>query len=154
LVRAVAEVHQHFTTQAGKAVNVALTLRNWLIGAYIRDYEQNGNDRARYGTGLLDALAERLTAQGVIGVAARSLRLYRQFYLAYPAIWQSLTTKSNAVAPLLNWPSPPTHLQPDFTKSDAARPAALPSRIEAQVLLTRLSFTLLAELVAIDGPHS
>ena len=41
-----------------KAVNVNLTLRNWLFGYYIVEYEQNGEDRATYGRYLLEKLAQ------------------------------------------------------------------------------------------------
>ena len=34
--------------QAAHAVNLALTARNWLIGYYIVEFEQNGEDRAAY----------------------------------------------------------------------------------------------------------
>ena len=39
--------------QAAHAVNLALTARNWLIGYYIVEFEQNGEDRAAYGEQLL-----------------------------------------------------------------------------------------------------
>ena len=80
--------------QAGRAVNTSLTLRNWVIGCYIREYEQNGTDRATYGKDLLSSLSQRLEKAGVEGCAPRSLRLYRQFYLTYPEIWQAVSTKS------------------------------------------------------------
>lgn len=37
---------------AVKAINRTATLRNWIIGGYIIEYEQNGSDRAKYGDGL------------------------------------------------------------------------------------------------------
>ncbi len=43
-----------------KAINRTTTMRNWLIGAYIIEYEQKGADRAKYGTKLIDNLAVRL----------------------------------------------------------------------------------------------
>ena len=94
LVAAIRQVHEHLVAQPGRAVNISLTLRNWLIGCYIREYEQNGSDRAQYGETLLGALSERLMGAGVEGMAARSLRLYRQFYLTYPQIWQTVSAKS------------------------------------------------------------
>ena len=94
LVAAIQQVHEHLAAQAGRAVNISLTLRNWLIGCYIREYEQKGTDRAQYGETLIGALSGRLTEAGIEGMAARSLRLYRQFYLTYPQIWQTLSTKS------------------------------------------------------------
>lgn len=95
LVNAIRQVHEHCLIHAGKAVNITVTLRNWAIGFYIREYEQRGSDRAAYGAGLLEALSERLVRIGVGGVAPRTLRQCRQFYLTYPEIWQSLTAKSS-----------------------------------------------------------
>ncbi len=42
LVQQIQQTHTELTAQAGKAVNVSLTLRNWLIGFYITEYEQQG----------------------------------------------------------------------------------------------------------------
>ena len=53
LVEAIRQVHEHCASQAGKAINVSLTLRNWVIGYYILEYEQRGGDRADYGERLL-----------------------------------------------------------------------------------------------------
>lgn len=50
LVGFIRQVHDELAAQAGRAVNLSLTLRNWLIGCYIAEYEQNGTDRAEYGT--------------------------------------------------------------------------------------------------------
>lgn len=41
LVDTIAETHRHFAAQAGKAVNIALTLRNWAIGAYVTWYARH-----------------------------------------------------------------------------------------------------------------
>lgn len=46
------------------------------------------------GETLLGALSERLTEAGIEGMAARSLRLYRQFYLTCPQIWQTVSAKT------------------------------------------------------------
>ena len=48
LVTAIGQVHERCAIQAGKAVNIAVTARNWAIGCYIREYEQHGSDRAAY----------------------------------------------------------------------------------------------------------
>ena len=42
--------------QAAHAVNLSLTARNWLVGYYIVEFEQHGEDRAKYG----DKLDEKL----------------------------------------------------------------------------------------------
>lgn len=57
LVGAIGQIHSELAVQASHAVNISLTLRNWLIGMYIHEFEQNGADRALYGTGLIDTLA-------------------------------------------------------------------------------------------------
>ncbi len=62
LVGAIEDVHAHLSRQAKAAVNMSLTLRNWLIGAWLVEYEQGGADRATYGAQLVDRVAERLGA--------------------------------------------------------------------------------------------
>lgn len=69
--------------QAAHAVNLALTSRNWLIGYYIVEFEQNGEDRAAYGEQLLKKLESRLNTKGL---TARRFREFRQLYLAYPQL--------------------------------------------------------------------
>ena len=54
LVGAIRNIHNEFASQAGRAVNVCLTLRNWLIGCYIAEFQLRGADRAAYGERLLD----------------------------------------------------------------------------------------------------
>jgi len=46
LVSQIQTVHTELAAHAGRAVNISLTIRNWLIGYYIAEYEQNGADRA------------------------------------------------------------------------------------------------------------
>jgi len=59
LADTIRQVDGEFAAQAARAVNVSLTMRNWLVGYYISEYEQHGADRAKYGAGLLDNLADR-----------------------------------------------------------------------------------------------
>lgn len=76
------------TTQAvvTRSVNQILTVRNWFIGAYIVEYEQNGADRAAYGTELIKRLANDLKSRNIKGLAASNLKNFRQFALTYPGI--------------------------------------------------------------------
>jgi predicted nuclease of restriction endonuclease-like (RecB) superfamily len=93
----VEEVHQTVANYAVKQVNFALTIRNWLIGFYIVEYEQSGNDRAKYGENLLITLAKELKLRGLKGFSDRSLRQYRQFYITYPQIWQTVSAKLKVI---------------------------------------------------------
>ena len=90
LLEVIQHTHQRLLTQASKAINVSLTLRNWLFGFYIHTYEQKGSDRAAYGDRLLASLAERLEKKNVPRSSERELRRYRQFYFTYPQIRESL----------------------------------------------------------------
>ena len=54
LVCNITSVQDVLQAQAAHAINQALTTRNWLIGYYIVEYEQNGEDRAKYGEQLLN----------------------------------------------------------------------------------------------------
>jgi len=48
LVKRLQYTHDYLQASAAKPFNVALTLRNWLYGFYIVEYEQNGkNERKR-----------------------------------------------------------------------------------------------------------
>jgi hypothetical protein len=141
LVAAIREVDAHLSAQAGKAVNISLTLRNWLVGCYIREYEQNGLDRAQYGETLLGMLSQRLTEAGLDGMAARSLRLYRQFYLIYPEIWQSVSAKSAlGLLPGAIWQSMPV-----ISKVEAApgivRTVSAKLQVPADRRINSLSFS-------------
>ena len=125
LVGVIRDVHEKLAAQAGRAINISLTLRNWLVGCYITEYEQRGADRAEYGARLLENLSSHLAEGGMKGVASRSLRQYRQFYLTYPGIWQTpsakLTTTSSQPSPsvmpfthatinLYTYPMPSMHM--------------------------------------------
>lgn len=65
LTTAIERTHVHFQEQTTKAINVSLTLRNWLIGFYIVEFEQKGEDRAKYGSKLVDSLAKKLNNKGL-----------------------------------------------------------------------------------------
>lgn len=94
LVQLIGETQQFFKQQVQKQVNTALTLRNWLFGFYIVEYEQHGYDRAEYGENIIDRLSKQLNSRNLKGFSPISLRMYRSFYLSYPQIQQSVTVKS------------------------------------------------------------
>ena len=71
---------------AVRSVDEVLTLRNWLIGAWLVAYEQEGADRARYGEGLIDALAAAFKTRGVGGLGRTNLKSYRQIALTWPTL--------------------------------------------------------------------
>ena len=145
LVTSIVHIHQQTQDFSAKAVNVALTLRNWLIGYRIVEFEQQGKDRAAYGESLMDTLAPRLASHGLKRVTPRELRRYRQLYQVYPQMWESLAPTSldqQGFGPLVHLlpPSPKPIRESVTPESHVAKPATPP-------LTHRLSFTHLAELI-------
>jgi hypothetical protein len=57
------------------------------------EYEQNGEDRAKYGNKLLAELARGFSE--IKGLDERSFRAFRLLYLNYPQIRGSLTPEFN-----------------------------------------------------------
>jgi len=80
LVISIQNTHEELQRSAIKPVNQSLTV-NWLIGIYIVEFEQKGEDRAKYGERLLAELASSVKIRGL---SVTNLRLCRQFYFAYP----------------------------------------------------------------------
>ncbi len=105
LVAAIGQVHAQSAAAVSRTINTTLTLRNWVIGAYIHHYELNGADRAKYGEGLLDALSERLVTTDVANAGRRQLYLYLTFYRTYPQIVRSATAQSFLALPGLQNPA-------------------------------------------------
>ena len=138
LVFSIVHIHQQTQAFAAKAVNVALTLRNWLIGCRIVEFEQEGNDRAAYGENLMAKLAQRLATHGLPQVTARDLRRFRQLYQTYPQIWQSVTAKWRSDIGFMGMPA-------SIRESVTAK-SQLGEKVSPQ-LIQRLSFTHLAELI-------
>ncbi len=142
LVTSIVHIHQQTQAFSAKAVNVALTLRNWLIGYRIEVYERQGVDRAAYGDKLMDTLAKRLVEQGWARCDRRELYRFRQLYLAYPQIVESLTPQSLLLpdlGPLLALVSaPPGSIRESVPQQ---------SPTAHTELIFRLSFTHLAELI-------
>ena len=99
LVGVIRQVHEELAAQAGRAVNLSLTLRNWLIGAYIAEYELSGADRAGYGDSLLTELAKRLTELKVSNCNRRQLYRYLRFYRLYPEIVGTLSPQLKKLLP-------------------------------------------------------
>lgn len=70
---------------AVRSVNAAMTAAYWQIGRRIVEYEQSGERRAEYGTGLIERLAADLTNRFGRGFSRQNIQNMRLFYVAYPA---------------------------------------------------------------------
>lgn len=99
LTVAIKQVHDQLAAQASKAVNISLTLRNWLIGAYIAKYELCGEDRAKYGDKLLSKLSNQLNNLNLSNSNRRQLYDYLNFFRAYPQIMRSASAQLQTLLP-------------------------------------------------------
>jgi len=93
LINLIKETDEFLKQKALVAVNQSLTIKNWLTGFYIFEFEQNGEDRAAYGEKLLQNISNVLSKFGKKGYAYSNLKLYRQFYTTYPQISQSVLSQ-------------------------------------------------------------
>lgn len=140
LVRAITHIHERMVAQAGRAVNVSLTLRNWLIGCYIAEFELHGADRAIYGERLLDELSPALRKVHVSSTGRRQLYGCLAFYRAYPQIVRSL-------------PAQFRHLLPAPARTERKmRTVSAQLKVPAKDLVSRLSYSHLEQLVVIEDP--
>lgn len=120
----VLQTHQCAQTAAVRAVNQLATMRNWLIGCYIVEYEQKGKDRARYGDKLLKRLEERVHCRGLNETLFKVSRL---FYWAYPQMRELFEGRKGAM-PSHQFVTPP------------------------QTLVSRLSFSHIREILTEKDP--
>ena len=92
LVSSIQQTSSQLKQHAVKAVNVHISLRNWLIGYYIVEFEQKGEDKAKYGSKLLPLLAKELKSQDLKNVNERELRNFRKFYQTYILFYEHLSS--------------------------------------------------------------
>jgi predicted nuclease of restriction endonuclease-like (RecB) superfamily len=173
LATAIAGIHASLQGAAAASVNRLLTMRNWLIGMYIVEYEQKGEDRAQYGDKLLITLSKRLVEKRIKGMSATNLKLFRQFYRAYPQILLLISDflkQSDCVSiigqlptdQLVEFPGAPvkesdqgtSQIQPkSFFESLSADNQSLSSMFPSpENLIRHFSFTHFVELMRLSDP--
>lgn len=140
LIKNIQQTHDYLQEKAVTAVNQSLTLRNWLFGFYIVEYEQNGKDRAKYGQQLLKTIAEK-TSKQIKGMNDRYLRDCRQFYNTYPHIID-----------LADKLSLPNQIWRSATPKSKTKKKGTTIGISAEMLISRLSYTHILELTKESEP--
>ena len=84
LYQSIKNILQTARDNAYRQVNFIMVEAYWNIGKQIVEEEQNGKDRAEYGSYLIKELSSRLTSEFGKGFTASNLKMMRQFYLAFP----------------------------------------------------------------------
>ena len=143
LLESIASLHVSSAARAALAVNQALILRNWVIGAYLIEFEQQGEDRAAYGEKLLPNLARDLAQRGVPGASQQMLDRMRSFYRTYPQIDAHIRSSAMSVLP-----RPDSMPRSEICSSPMSKsPSVLPA-----VEILRLSWTHIIELLRLEDP--
>lgn len=96
LSQRIQQTSDYLRINAVKAVNMHITVRNWITGFYIVEFEQHGSDRAEYGVKLLENLARKISIKGL---TAPELSRCRQFYHRYPQIHALLEKDLRSLIP-------------------------------------------------------
>ncbi len=138
LALTIQQVHDKSAEQAVKAVNVSLTMRNWVIGLYISEYELGGSDRAAYGESLLTELSNKLKLLNVAGTGRRQLYNYLAFYRTYPEIVQTTSAQFS------EW-VPEKYVLAEKVRTPSAQLATSPKKI-----IESLSYSHIELLVGLD----
>ena len=134
--------HDAAQSSAVKAINRMQTMRNWLIGYYIVEYEQHGKDRAEYGTQLLKKLEERVNRKGM---TTTLFKWARKFYRLYPQMTDNLPVR--ICATMMH------QLQSIENKEDAIGASMMHQFMTpGKTIISHLSFTHLREIMTIDDP--
>ena len=133
LSASILQTHQSAQTGAIKAVNQMATLRNWLIGCYIVEYEQKGKDRANYGDRLLKRLEEKVNTKGLNVTLFQTSRL---FFYYYPQIRNIIYATASH------------KLQVDPICATLSHEFVTP----ANEILSKLSFSHIREIMTQDDP--
>ena len=142
LASIVQTTHDAAQSSAVKAINRMQTMRNWLIGYYIVEFEQHGKDRAEYGTQVLKKLEERVHRKGL---TTTLFKWARKFYRLYPQMMENLPIPICATVM--------HQLQPIENKEDTIGASMTHQFVTpGKTIISHLSFTHLREIMTLDDP--
>jgi predicted nuclease of restriction endonuclease-like (RecB) superfamily len=156
----ISNVHTVAQQHANVAINQSLTMRNWLIGHYLVEYEQNGSDRQKYGSKVLQLIAEHAIKKNIKGLSQTTLKLCRQFFMHYPSIGQLATDQFKDHAIVLIGKTSPKQLKPSTTKTKISISQLTTDQfknddseifVEPEILINKLSFTHFVELIRVQN---
>ncbi len=151
LASIVQTTHDAAQSSAVKAINRMQTMRNWLIGYYIVEFEQHGKDRAEYGTQLLKKLEERVNRKGL---NVTLLQMSRNFYKLYPQMVnlfvpnQNYSTASNNSGSSIQLKSNSSNNETNLICATVSHKF----QTSPELMISRLSFSHLREIMALDDP--
>ncbi|MBR5941070.1 MAG: hypothetical protein IKZ88_07400 [Neisseriaceae bacterium] len=95
LINTIGEVLEQGKRSVLQTVNHAIVQTYWAIGKHIVEFEQAGNEKAEYGSDMLNRLSNDLTARYGKGFSRANVFYIRKLYMSYP--------KVQTVSKLLSW---------------------------------------------------
>lgn len=154
LTKIIRDTHDAAQTTAVKAINRMQTMRNWLYGYYIIEFEQHGKDRAEYGTQLLKRLEERVNRKGLTETLFKNSR---KFYRLYPQMVENII---GVISPtvsdkLLETKDASELFDTPMTENEQIEKSPTVSdgfRTTGQMIISRLSFSHIVEIMTVDDP--
>lgn len=150
LIEIISQVHTQAQAGTASAVNRFLVLRNWLIGAYLIEYEQEGKDRADYGDTLLARVVGDLKKKRIPGCSRQMLQRMRIFYQLYPQIGSEICSPAVSIFALPEKISGFLKCPPSVSKSKTGQ-AKGPKPLPAKMLMC-FSWTHFIEFIGIEDP--
>ena len=154
LTKIIRDTHDAAQTTAVKAINRMQTMRNWLYGYYIIEFEQHGKDRAEYGTQLLKRLEERVNRKGLTETLFKNSRKFYRLYpqmvenligVISPTVSDKLLESKDASGLCDTQMTENEHVEKSPTVSDGFRTTG-------QMIISRLSFSHIVEIMTVDDP--
>ena len=154
LTKIIRDTHDAAQTTAVKAINRMQTMRNWLYGYYIIEFEQHGKDRAEYGTQLLKRLEERVNRKGLTETLFKNSRKFYRLYpqmveniigVISPTVSDKLLESKDASGLCDTQMTENEHIENSPTVSDGFRTTG-------QMIISRLSFSHIVEIMTVDDP--
>lgn len=154
LTKIIRDTHDAAQTTAVKAINRMQTMRNWLYGYYIIEFEQHGKDRAEYGTQLLKRLEERVNRKGLTETLFKNSRKFYRLYpqmveniigVISPTVSDKLLESKDASGLCDTQMTENEHIEKSPTVSDGFRTTG-------QMIISRLSFSHIVEIMTVDDP--
>ena len=158
LVNIIRSAKDAFQIQAAHSIHLSLTARNWVIGYYVTEFEQHGEDRAQYGAKLLKSLEQRINSRGF---TERRFREYRQLYQVYPGFAPVIAQYIASSFPSASYvgiegESQIRRLSAEFYNNTEIRRMSAesdqPWKVPADKLFTRVSYSNLLTLSSIEDP--
>lgn len=154
LTKIIRDTHDAAQTTAVKAINRMQTMRNWLYGYYIIEFEQHGKDRAEYGTQLLKRLEERVNRKGLTETLFKNSR---KFYRLYPQMVENIigVTSPTVSDKLLESKDASVLCDTQMTENEHVEKSPTVSdgfRTTGQMIISRLSFSHIVEIMTVDDP--